>query len=920
MSNTLKITQEKLGKTYHDLEFLLECLKEVLIEAGESHLAEYIPWLNSNTQIKPENFTEKHTQLYSIAFHILNMVEENGAVQTRRKHENNSLQSINGLWADSIQTLKSKGIKEKQIASELANIHIEPVLTAHPTEAKRAIVLEYHRSLYLLLVQRENKMYTEKEQNEIRRKIKVELDRIWRTGEIYLEKPDLKSELKNIVHYMTTVFPEVIPILDSRFLQGWQEAGFSLESVNTFDKLPKISFGDWVGGDRDGHPFVTAEITKYTLETLKSNSVNLIRNKLLKLQRNLSFNFHFKDTPETLKERILFLSKEQGKSESLELPENSREILRFYIDLLIAKLPDDFAFDLNLIGKIPYKNHFELLDDLVFLREALFQSGAVSIAYADLREVLRTVQTFGFFLAHLDIRQNSKFHDAALAILMDQSMLNGKDFLTWNEEQRLSFMNQELLSARPFTPYSAHLKDEAKAVVDCLRTVATYVEENESHGIGSLIVSMTRSLSDLLIVYLLAREAGLVINTDKGLVCRLPVVPLFETIEDLQASPEIMEAFLNHPFTQRSLKFQKEERKESSYCQQIMIGYSDSNKDGGIMASQWNLSLAQTKLAEIGKKHNVKIRFFHGKGGSISRGAGPTNWFLKTLPPNTISGEMRLTEQGETIAQKYANLINASFNLELLMAGTTCKTILDKYSKPEKDKFDVILQKLSANSQKFYQGLINDKNFIGFFSQATPIDVIENSKIGSRPARRTGKRSLADLRAIPWVFSWGQSRFNITSWYGVGSTLEEFSIKFPKEFDLLKAYTSEDTLARYIFTNVDTSLAATDEIIFKAYADLVEDEEVKAHILGKIYSEFEKTKKMLQIIFQKPFEERRSLHHVSNILRAEALNNLHYQQIALLKKWRASKNEFPDSEETQNLLLQLLVTVNGIASALRSTG
>ncbi|MBY0426885.1 MAG: phosphoenolpyruvate carboxylase, partial [Cytophagales bacterium] len=398
------------------------------------------------------------------------------------------------------------------------------------------------------------------------------------------------------------------------------------------------------------------------------------------------------------------------------------------------------------------------------------------------------------------------------------------------------------------------------------------------------------------------------------------VVPLFETIDDLHNSPEIMDAFLKHPFTKRSLEYQRIEQGEKIPVQQIMIGYSDSNKDGGIMASQWNLSWAQTKLTELGKKHGVKIRFFHGKGGSISRGAGPTHWFIKTLPHGSIHGDLRLTEQGETIAQKYANVINAAFNIELLIAGTSCQTIQDKYVPKVKDKFEESLEFLANESQKHYQELITDKNFIQFFSQATPIDVIENSKIGSRPSRRTGKRSIADLRAIPWVFSWSQSRFNITSWYGVGSTLEEFYNKRPDEFSELVKFAQQDTLARYVFTNVDTSLAATDEKIFTAYADLVEDDTVKKEVLGKILAEHSKTQKMLGLVFQKSFDDRRKYHHYSNVIRATALNDIHYTQISLLKKWRKAREKDHESEESQTLLLQLLLTVNAIASALRITG
>jgi len=921
--SALTVTQDKLGKTYHNLEFLLNCFKEVLVENGEEETARYIPWINKKGKAAQDSITEKHIQVYSIAFQLLNMAEENGAVKLRRQHESDkSLASVNGLWGKNLLMLKQKKITQEQIAEELCNIRIEPVLTAHPTEAKRTIVLEHHRQLYLLFLRWEDSTYTDLEKNEIKREIKLVLDRLWRTGEIYLEKPDLSSERSNVLHYLTTVFPEVVSILDRRLGMAWEQMGFDPELIISYSKLPKLSFGNWVGGDRDGHPLVTSDVTKETLELFRLNAFILMHRQLEKLEKNLSFTCLFKETIKPLQKRINELLEESNNQHLLENESNNREIFRFYIELLIMKLPleENKGDGLRLNEKpYSYRESTKLLDDLIILRDALIAFGAKTIAYHDVRDMARLVQTFGFHLAHLDIRQNSKFHDNAISQLMNAASMDGDRFLTLNEEERLKFINKELLSLRPFSYPNTKLGPEAEAVTSCLRVVAEHVDNYGTSALGSLIVSMTRSTSDLLLVYLLAREAGLLIKTEKGIICKLPVVPLFETIEDLQGSPQILSKFLEHPITKNSLDYHRLDRNEKDRVQQVMIGYSDSNKDGGILASQSNLSNTQLKLVDVGKKYGARIRFFHGKGGSISRGAGPTQWFIKTLPHNSIQGDMRLTEQGETISQKYANKINAAFNLELLEAGTAGYTILHKYTKHKKNRFDKYLEFLAAKSQEFYTDLINDKNFIIFFGQATPIDVIEQSKIGSRPARRSGKRTLADLRAIPWVFSWAQSRFNITSWYGVGNALEIFLKENPEEFAYLKKMAASDTIIRYIFTNVDTSLAATDEKIFRSYATLVEDETIRAEILDMIVKEYNRTKKMLALLFDNPFEVRRSFHHYSNVLRAEALNDLHFDQIELLRKWR-KVNAQPQSEKANKILTELLLTVNAIAGALRNTG
>ncbi len=919
----LKQVQEKLGKPYHDLEFILECLRETLTENGEGELAGYIPWINDNEDLDPNELTDRHIQLYSLVFQLINMVEVNGAVQNRRRLEDqHSMAAVNGLWAKNLLTLKENGIDEKEIVEHLPDIRVEPVLTAHPTEAKRATVLEHHRDLYLLIVKRENQMYTAKEQNEIRRDIKLELYRLWKTGEIYMEKPDVPSELRNVLHYMTSVFPEVLPILDRRLYLAWEEAGLDTSYLETFRNYPMVSFGNWIGGDRDGHPLVTAEVTRDTLKTLRLNAFIIIRRELLKLVKNLSFSLEYEDADRKLRERITGIVKELGPEGQIAFDRNKNEAFRQMINLIITKLPLDIKREhATALHEHPgsYRYAEELKQDLIILQDSLLKFGAESIAKADLNHMIRLVETFGFHLAHLDVRQNSAFHEQAIAQLMNAAALDGDWYLNASEQERIEFINRELKSNRPFTHPGMELEENAAAVTSCYDVLVDHINKYGTRALGSLIVSMTRSLSDLLAVYILARESGLTKQTEEGIVCMLPVVPLLETIEDLQNGPEILRQFLSHPFTQRSLRHIKKINKQKRLVQQVMVGYSDSNKDGGILASQWGLFEAQTKLARVGEEMDVMIRFFHGKGGSISRGAGPTHWFIKALPPKTVHGDIRLTEQGETIAQKYANKINASYNLELLQAGTTTTTILNRLAKNEDYQFADLMTKLAAESKQHYSKLIQHKHFLHFFSEATPIDAIESSKIGSRPARRTGKRSLEDLRAIPWVFSWSQSRFNMTSWYGIGTTFFHLKEKQPDVFDQFKEAVVYDPFIRYVLTNVDTSLAATDEEIMQAYASLVKDDNVRNTILRMMLDELKKTREAFGIILEKPISERRKNHWYSNVIRATAMYDLHMKQINLLREWRNFKKE-GDSKRAEVALTSLLLTINAIASALRNTG
>jgi len=920
---TLELVKNKLGKPYDDLEFLLNCLKEVLEESGDAGLSQDIPWMTHGFELTEKKFTDKYMQLFSICFQLLNIVEVNGAVQNRRRKEDEqSLAAINGLWAYNLKKLKEEGFSQEEIAAKISKIHVEPVLTAHPTEAKRTVMLEHLRSLYLLMVKRENSMYTRMEQNELRNNIKIALHRIWRISDVYTEKPNVDSELDNIIHYLTRVFPEVIILHDRRLNQAWDEAGFDPSLIRKAENFPQITFGNWVGGDRDGHPLITAEITRSTLQKLRFSAFQTIRNLLFELEKNLSFYIKETQLTDEFKNRYDSLYDEiKAGNESYKLAW-SNEAFKQYIEFLNLKLPGEMPgnqFQDLRVEKISYLHPSELVADLHILQNGLIGFGASEIAYSDVNEIIRIINTFGFHLAKLDIRQNSQYHELALSQLMDAAQMEGNAFLNADKEDRIYFVNSELNSNRPFTHPSMNLGDEARATIDSYRVISEHINRYGHEALGSLIVSMTRNVSDLLIVYLLEREAGLMVSTSDGLASRLPVVPLFETIEDLIHSHEILEQFLSHPVTKNSIRLQQQMNSSDMMMQQVMIGYSDSNKDGGILASQWYLYQAQSKMVEVGKKHGVKICFFHGKGGSISRGAGPTHWFLRALPPGSLQDEIRLTEQGETIERKYANKVNAVYNIELLTAGTLAASMHWTNSANKAHELSPELNYLASNSMIVYKELTQKPGFIKFYEKATPIDAIEQSRIGSRPARRTGKRSLADLRAIPWVFSWSQCRFNITSWYGVGTTLETMLKNDPEKFGRFKQAARSDPFVRYVLTNVDSSLASSDENIFKKYARLASDVPESEEFLNQLLDELSRTRRMIDSVLDIPIAQRRENHYYSTLLRAEAMEPLHEYQVKILQQWRMDTS-LGRTAEADKVLFELLRSINAIAGAIGFTG
>ena len=909
-------------KAERDFLFLLQCFQEVLHDLGEHILADHLPWQNTGIPLENYPHSERALQAFSIFFQLLNMAEENSAAQNRRALEaENGLSYLTGLWGKTLLRFQKIGIPESTISSLLPEVSIDAVLTAHPTEAKRKTVLEQHRQLYLLLVKRENQMWTPLEQLEIRNEIKVVMERLWRTGEILVEKPQVSAERRNVMHYLYNIFSEVLPMLDKRLLQAWNAIGFDTSTLSDPRNLPRISFGSWVGGDRDGHPLVTAGVTKETLAEMRQSALRLVLHHLRELASKLSLSKRLQTPGQALTLRIECLSKKLGNAGYEALQRNRHEPWRQFLNLMIASLP--FATDTSdetsrSCELCCYIGADELLEDILLLRMSLIAVGAQHIADMEVTPVYRIVQTFGFHLGTLDIRQNSQIHELALSQLMTAAGMNGNDFLEWDEPARRAFLDQELLSPRPFTHPDMTVGVEAETVLSCYKVLVNHTKQYGTGALGSLIVSMTRNVSDLLIVYIFAREVGLMTPTEDGDACLLPLVPLFETIDDLKKSSSILLEFLRHPVTKRSLDHRKTTSGKKRKLQEVMIGYSDSNKDGGIFSSTWTLYRAQEALLEAGGLSETDILFFHGRGGSISRGAGPTHRFIRAQPWGSFNAGMCFTEQGETIAQKYANRISAVYNLELFMAGAAEVLIRQRVGKKRAHPLEPVMDMLSDISNQAYRKLIGADGFLTFFREATPIDIIESTRIGSRPARRSGKTSLDDLRAIPWVFSWNQARFSLSGWYGVGSALEFLQNSIPETFEEIRNRSHAWPPLRYIISNADTSLASADLNIMGHYASLVSDIVIRERIFGMIETEYHRTKKYIEILFAEPLETQRLNVNKFITLRKEGLDMLHHQQIKLLKQWRKPQNG--TQEESDSLLLELFLTVNAISGGLRTTG
>lgn len=887
--------------------FIIDCYIEMLSRINEH---EIIPFINSNNKknalaVKEDSIlTDKIIQSLSIYFQLMTFVEENAATQYRRKLENQkSIASIRGSWAEVFEIWREQKIVEDDMLRAISQVNIMPVLTAHPTEAKRVTVIEIHRELYLLLVQRENLSLSKLEQNENKEKIINLLERWWRTGEIYLEKPDVSHERANVIYYLSRIFPSVLEKSDQQLKWSWIEMGFSPDKIKNPDIFPKISFGSWVGGDRDGHPFVTPGFTQETLLIHRDYALSIIKTQLLALAAKLSISALSNSVPFLLTEAIEKKTEALGEAGEKVVRRNHYEPWRQYVSLISLQL-DNTITGKNADTNAQYRSSNALSKDLKFLRTILINNGLKGIYEDLLFPIERSVNCFGFHLAKLDIRQNSAYHDKAISQILSKSGYSEYDFENWEEQKRVNFLNKILENHTPITDITVSYGIEADNVLDCYRVVRNHINQYGSDGIGSFIISMTRNLSDLLVVYLLLGETQL-LNTN------IKVVPLFETIEDLNNGPQILDKFLQHPIT-------KQRFTDNTHKQEVMLGYSDSNKDGGTIASKWNIFKAEKEFSEIGKKNNSVVYFFHGTGGTISRGGGKYHRFLESMPTNTVNGNFKITVQGESVAQLFGNPLTATYNLNALSSGVAKQTINSKFNNNESTFPYETMQFLAQKSYEHYKDFIETPGFINFFSKATCIDLLEKSKIGSRPARRTGVRTLNDLRAIPWVFSWNLSRFTITGWYGIGEALKKLKEEKPEAFSDLKKQINECAFIRFLLIQTETNLILSNVELMKLYAELVENENERELFVNKILVDYEYGFNLIAELLGEVAEIRRKGQYDNLKWRNSKLEILHKLHIIYLKQWRKTNDQ--NSIEKDEMLTKLLSIINSLSSGLKNTG
>ena len=835
-----------------------------------------------------KDLTQEEMEIVANFFSILPLlinIAEDVDLAYEVNYKNNIGESYVGKLSESIKNIKDKNILE--------NINVVPVLTAHPTQVQRKTVLDLTEKLHSLLRKHrdvKNGLINERKwKNAIQKHIEI----LTQSDIIREKKLKVANEITNVLEYYNLSFIKAIAKIMTEYKLLLEENNIELKNETP------ITMGMWIGGDRDGNPFVTAE----TLNLSAMKQCELITTyyieKLNSLYRTFSMSSHVTKGSKELEE---LANRSSDTSEYRE-----KELYRKAISYIKEKLENTREYllqDKELEDK--YFTADEFIDDLTIIEKSLLENKGEILVTGEFEELLNVVKIFGFYLASIDMRQDSSVYEASVAELLSSANIE-KDYSSLSEEEKCELLLKQLKEdPRPLSINDENKQsEELRKELAIFRTARKLKDKLGDNVIKQNIISHTTSVSDLLELAIMLKEVGLV-GSD---FARLQLVPLFETIEDLENSYEVMDKYL-------SLDIVKKWVRDNRSYQEIMLGYSDSNKDGGYLSSGWSLYKAQQELSSLGEKHNIKVTFFHGRGGTVGRGGGPSYDAIISQPLGSVQDRIRLTEQGEIIAAKYGNSDAAYYNLEALFSAVIQRMNADKVNTDIRDipEIQVIMDEIVEDSYNKYRELVfENPNFYNYFFEATPIKEISSLNIGSRPASRKKITDIGGLRAIPWVFSWSQSRIMLPGWYGVGTAFSNFINKDKGNIEKLRKMYKEWPFFTSLLSNVDMVMSKSDMDIAKEYANLCKEEETK-QVYEEILREWNLTKQVvLEISEHKEFLEDNTYLTRSLENRLQYFNTLNLIQLELIKRSREGK--LPESQ-----INTIHITINGVATGLRNSG
>jgi phosphoenolpyruvate carboxylase len=821
------------------------------------------------------------TKAFAIYFELTNLAETNHRRRRRRAAQLHTDHTpLPGSFRGTLLRLKAAGITAQQALRTLSQIEVTPVFTAHPTEVARRTVLGKRRNIAGFLEHLDRLPLSISHAEELERHITAEITALWQTDEVRLNKPSVSDEIRmGLDPYPMTLF-ETLPKIYAEMADCFHEVyGLGLQER----ELPRVlSFGSWIGGDRDGNPFVTADCTRDALQMARGVIIDYYLTQISKAIDLLSSSIRQVAISETLRQRI---KEYEALSPAVRLRRISEaESCRLFLELVETRLRAS-----RQVPSAPpaYEDSEEFASDISLLRDSLSENHGSRMLELVVDPLLRAVQTFGFHLHTLDVRQHSQVLAEAL-----------EEFIAAASGRNES---SSTLTAHPFS-------ERSREVMKTFQTLALLKQQYPPASLRTFIVSNTQSEQDMLNVLRLATVCGVAIARDGDDPGLMPV-PLFESIDALRGSADVMRRLWSSPEYSPLLD-------SWGRSQEVMLGYSDSNKDGGMLTSTWELHKAHHALHRAARECAVNLRLFHGRGGTVGRGGGPTHNSILAQPTGDFSGQIRITEQGEVLNWKYSDPVLAEWNLELMIAAS-----LEALTQPDADhpshnsRWHEAMEAMSQDAYACYrQNIADNPDVLVYFEQATPVNELENVQIGSRPARRSQSRRLEDLRAIPWVFGWMQSRHAVPAWFGVGYAIERFLAESPANIDLLREMMAHFPLFSELVRNVELAMAKADLTIARLYSALVEDESLRHRVFALLEEEFMRTRRSLLVItHETELLEDNAVLFRSIRLRNPYVDPMSLVQVDLLRRKRVGEN-------TPALNYALGATINGIAAGLHNTG
>lgn len=916
-----KVIHEQNGKRVFDAVEKLRCgfsdLKKNDDAALHQELVRFIAEMDDDT-------TRDVVRAFSTYFNLVNVAEE--ITQHKRydlteQNKASETQSEVKSFEDILRFFKEQEVSPQQVQILLKKLCYMPVFTAHPTEARRRTTMDILSRVLELLVQLEASDL-EEEQEGLQESLECAVQVLWKTDEMRLNKPTVEAEVANGLYYFNASLFQAIPET-YRNLENAIHKVYGGEDI----QLPSfIRFGSWIGGDRDGNPYVTPEVTYKTVRIQKIEVLKEYSRRLGMLADTLTYSASFVEPSEafTQDQKKIISSGLAQAAFSDRHTDFSREPYRRKIAAMRYCL--QITLDLtqgrsrSRIEKYAYTHPQQLLDDLLLVDASMRSHGDARLACRELQDLIRMVQTFGFHLMPLDIREESSRHTGAVSEIAQQ--WGTTHYAEMDSQQRAQYLTEKLAQKAPLTCDVGQLSKESKkilAVFDCIKNIR---KTNGEEAISNYVISMTHHMSDVLEVMLLGKIAGLIgRDQDGALFCNISPAPLFETIDDLNRVREILNELLSNPVYSALLS-------ASGNMQEVMLGYSDSCKDGGILSSVWGLYLAQKNIMSLIVKYNVSCRLFHGRGGTIGRGGGPTYRAIVSQPPGTVNGQIKITEQGEVLSFKYSHKNTAVYEISTAIAGLLWSSrhqiMNDRFDLKEKPKdnseYLKTMDYLAEQGEQTYRDLIDDTDgILDYFYEATPIQEVGSMNIGSRPShRRKSDRSRKSIRAIPWVFSWSLSRHTLPAWYGLGSALQKYvEDKDTAGMQHLRDMYQQWSFFHNLMENIHLPLSKANMETARQYAGLCEDQEKAQKIFAMIEEEYEKTVRyVLEVSGCQRLLEHEESQRLSLERRDPYLDPLHYIQVALLKK--AHKGNPKDSKK--GWLMVILRTISAISSGMRNTG